>query len=54
MTQGQCDWGVHRKEDKGDNKAGGQIVPELVGHAKDLGLHLKSDVSSFKWFIQSW
>lgn len=44
LRQGQCDWRVDREEEKGDNEAGGQIMPDLVGHAKDLGLYLESDV----------
>lgn len=54
MRQGQCDWRVHREEDKGDNEAEGQIMPVLVGYAKDLGLYLKNNENSFRWFVQSW
>lgn len=29
-------------------------MPHLVGHAKDFGFDLKSDLNPFKCFIQSW
>lgn len=48
VRQGQCDWRVHREEDKGDNEAEGQIMPVLVGYAKDLGLYLKNNESSLR------
>lgn len=54
LRQGQCDWTVHREEDKGDNEAGGQIMPDLVGHVKDFVFYLKADLNPFKRFLQSW
>lgn len=42
------------KEDKGEDEAGGQTMPDLLSHVKDICLYLKSHVNPFKWFIQSW
>lgn len=53
-TRPVCDCRVDREEGKGDNEAGGQIMPDLVGQVKDFGFFLKSDVNLFKCFIQSW
>lgn len=54
LRRGQWDWQGDWEEGKADSEAGGQTIPDLLPHVRDIGLHLKSVVNPFRRSLPSW